>query len=91
MLILQTKSGTESRTDRMIYFLHMLKVLKDEKLIEKFLTRGVEVIVPSPEALKEKLMSGERIKAYSGFDPSGPHLHIGHAMGIRALRITQRL
>jgi len=69
----------------------MLKVLKDEKLIEKFLTRGVEVIVPSPEALKEKLMSGERIKAYSGFDPSGPHLHIGHAMGIRALRILQQL
>jgi len=69
----------------------MPKVLKDEKLIEKFLTRGVETVVPSPEALKEKLMSGERIKAYSGFDPSGPYLHIGHAMGIRALRILQQL
>ncbi|MBW6441361.1 tyrosine--tRNA ligase [Patescibacteria group bacterium] len=69
----------------------MPKVLKDEKLIEKFLTRGVETIIPSPEALKEKLMSGERIKAYSGFDPTGPYLHIGHAMGIRALRILQQL
>ena len=69
----------------------MPKVLKDEKLIEKFLTRGVETIVPSPEALKEKLMSGERIRAYAGFDPTGPHLHIGHAMAIRALSILQKL
>ena len=69
----------------------MPKVIKDEKLIEKFLTRGVETIIPSPEALREKLMSGERIKAYQGFDPTGPHLHIGHSIGIRALRILQQL
>ena len=36
-------------------------------------------------------MSGERIRAYQGYDPSGPHLHVGHAMGIRALRILQQL
>jgi len=36
-------------------------------------------------------MSGERIRAYQGFDPTGPFLHIGHAMGIRALRILQQL
>ncbi len=69
----------------------MPKVIKDEKLIEKFLTRGVETIIPSPEALREKLMSGERIKAYQGFDPTGPYLHIGHSIGIRALRILQQL
>ncbi len=69
----------------------MPKVMKDEKLIEKFLTRGVETIIPSPEALREKLMSGERIKAYQGFDPTGPYLHIGHSIGIRALRILQQL
>lgn len=69
----------------------MAKVLKDKKLIEKFLTRGVETIVPSVDVLREKLMSGERIRAYQGFDPSGPYLHIGHAMGIRALRILQQL
>lgn len=69
----------------------MPKVLKDEKLIEKFLTRGVETVIPSTEALREKLMSGERIRAYQGYDPTGPYLHIGHAMGIRALRILQQL
>jgi tyrosyl-tRNA synthetase len=69
----------------------MTKVIKDEALIDSFLTRGVAEIYPSKEVLKKKLMSGEKIRAYQGFDPSGPYLHIGHAMGIRALRILQQL
>ncbi|HTW96134.1 MAG TPA: tyrosine--tRNA ligase, partial [Candidatus Methylomirabilis sp.] len=69
----------------------MTKVLTDKELIEKFLTRGVEAIYPSTEAFREKLMSGERLRVYQGFDPSGKFLHVGHAMGIRALRILQQL
>ncbi|MFH1648523.1 MAG: tyrosine--tRNA ligase [Patescibacteria group bacterium] len=69
----------------------MPKVSTDEKLIEKFLTRGVENVYPSEDALRERLVSGERLKAYQGFDPTGPYLHIGHAMGMRALRILQEL
>lgn len=69
----------------------MPKILTDQELIEKFLNRGVENIYPSKEALREKLLSGEKITAYQGFDPTGPYLHIGHAMGIRALRILQQL
>ncbi len=69
----------------------MSKVITDKKLVDKFLERGVEEIYPSKEKLKKKLMSGERIRAYQGFDPSGPYLHVGHAMGIRAMRILQQL
>src|SRR3989344_119774 len=69
----------------------MPKVSTDKNLIEKFLTRGVEKIYPDAEALRAKLMSGERLKIYQGFDPSGPYLHVGHAIGIRALRILQEL
>lgn len=69
----------------------MAKVSTDEKLINTFLERGVDSIFPTKDALKKKLMSGERIKAYQGFDPTGPYLHVGHAMGIRALRILQQL
>lgn len=69
----------------------MAKILKDKKLIDEFLERGVEAIYPSKEAFREKLMSGERLKVYQGFDPTGPYLHVGHAMGIRALRILQKL
>jgi tyrosyl-tRNA synthetase len=69
----------------------MPKVIKDKKLIDEFLERGVEAIYPSKEAFRKKLMSGERLKIYEGFDPTGPYLHVGHAMGIRALGILQKL
>ena len=69
----------------------MTKITTDENLIEKFLTRGVEQIYPSVDALRQKLMSGERLRVYQGFDPTGPYLHVGHAIGIRALRILQEL
>jgi len=69
----------------------MPKILTDKKLIEKFLTRGVEVIYPNVDELRKKLNSSQRLKVYQGFDPTGPYLHVGHAMGIRALRILQEL
>lgn len=69
----------------------MSKVIIDEGLIDEFLDRGVENIFPSKESLKKRLMSGERLTVYQGFDPTGPYLHVGHAIGIRALRILQKL
>ena len=69
----------------------MAKIIIDEKKINEFLTRGVEAIYPNIDAFRKKLMSGERLRVYQGFDPSGPYLHVGHAIGIRALRILQEL
>jgi tyrosyl-tRNA synthetase len=69
----------------------MSKVITDKILIDKFLTRGVEAIYPSADELRKKLESGERLRIYQGFDPTGPYLHAGHAMGIRGLRILQQL
>ena len=67
------------------------KVLTDQKLIEAFLTRGVEALFPNREELFKKLNSGDRLRIYQGFDPTGKYLHVGHAIGIRALRILQQL
>lgn len=69
----------------------MPKVIIDKDLIDKFLNRGVEAIYPSKEELEKKLLSGERLRIYQGFDPTGKYLHVGHAMGIRALGILQKL
>jgi tyrosyl-tRNA synthetase len=69
----------------------MSKVIIDKELIEKFLTRGVEAIYPTADELRKKLELGERLRVYQGFDPTGKFLHVGHAMGIRALRILQQL
>jgi len=74
-----------------VKILQMSKIYTDKKLIESFLTRGVENIYPSKSLLQQKLQSGNRLTVYQGFDPTGKFLHVGHAIGIRALRILQQL
>ncbi|MFW5702467.1 MAG: tyrosine--tRNA ligase [Candidatus Dojkabacteria bacterium] len=69
----------------------MAKIVTDQEKVSQFLERGVEQILPQRGELEKLLLSGQRIHAYMGFDPTGPHLHVGHAMGIRALRILQEL
>ncbi|MBU2025932.1 MAG: tyrosine--tRNA ligase [Patescibacteria group bacterium] len=67
------------------------KIKADPKIISQFLDRGVEAVYPSKEKLRKKLLKKERLRVYQGFDPTGPYLHIGHAIGIRALRLLQQL
>lgn len=67
------------------------KVVTDEKLIDELLTRGVENIYPDRESLKKKLLSGERIRLYCGFDPTASALHIGHGIQIKKLEEFRRL
>lgn len=59
--------------------------------IEELLTRGVEKIYPSKEALAKILRSGKKLRVYQGFDPTAPELHIGHMVGLRKLRQWQNL
>ncbi len=59
--------------------------------IEHLLTRGVDRIYPSREALEKVLRSGRKIRLYQGFDPTGSQLHIGHAVALRKLRQFQKL
>ncbi|HUT22353.1 MAG TPA: tyrosine--tRNA ligase [Candidatus Bipolaricaulota bacterium] len=63
----------------------------NEQLIEELLFRGVENIYPSREFLEEKLKSGENLTIYLGIDPTGPNLHLGHAIPLLKLRQFQRL
>lgn len=69
----------------------MSQVITDEKLVDDLLSRGVEKIYPSREELKKKLMSGDRIRLYCGYDPSAPSLHVGNAISIDKLGQFQRL
>ncbi len=59
--------------------------------IDHLLTRGVDTIYPSREALEKVLRSGKKLRLYQGFDPTGTQLHIGHAVAIRKLRQWQDL
>ena len=69
----------------------MSQVITDEKQVDEVLNRGVEKIYPTREELKKKLMSGERLRLYCGFDPSAPSLHVGNAILIGKLGQFQRL
>lgn len=57
--------------------------------MDELLTRGVERIYPSQEALEAKLAAGEKIKIYLGIDPTGPSLHLGHATTLLKLKEFQ--
>ncbi|MDD5290152.1 MAG: tyrosine--tRNA ligase [Patescibacteria group bacterium] len=63
-----------------------MKIITDPKRIDEFLSRGVETVLPSKEFVREKLMSGKKLKMYLGIDPTGPNLHLGHLVTILKLK-----
>jgi len=69
----------------------MAKVIVDKKQISELLTRGVEKVYPSYKELEKKLLSGERIRLYCGYDPTASALHIGNAISINKLAQFQAL
>jgi len=69
----------------------MNKVITDKKLVTEILTRGVEKIYPSYAELEKKLLSGQRLRLYCGYDATAPALHIGNAFTMNKLAQFQRL
>lgn len=59
--------------------------------IDELLSRSVDTIYPSKEALKELLTSGKQISAYVGIDPTADYVHIGHATNYLILERLHRL
>ncbi len=67
------------------------KPIIDEKRIDELLSRGIENVFPSRDFVKSKMMRGERVTLYLGIDPTGPTLHLGHAIALRKLSEFQKL
>lgn len=65
--------------------------MTDQERIQNLLNRGVDTIYPKPDMLQARLEEGKKLRIYVGFDPTGPHLHIGHAMQLKKLREFQDL
>mgnify|MGYP001614434839 FL=1 len=53
-----------------------MKINTDPKKIEELLTRGVEEVIDK-EHLREKLLSGRKLRVKLGIDPTSPNIHIG--------------
>ena len=68
-----------------------MKTVTDKDQIEAFLSRGVENVYPSSDFLAARLKEGKPLTMYLGIDPTGPTLHLGHAIILRKLRAWQQL
>ncbi len=68
-----------------------MAVNTDKNEINEFLDRGVENVFPSKKFLEALLQEGKPLTMYLGIDPTGPTLHLGHAIILRKLRHFQEL
>lgn len=62
---------------------------KGDEKIKELMKRGVEKIYPNDKFLGDLLKSNKKIKLYLGIDPTGPTLHLGHAIVMNKLRQFQ--
>ncbi|MBI5230293.1 MAG: tyrosine--tRNA ligase [Candidatus Magasanikbacteria bacterium] len=69
----------------------MPKTTTDKKKIDELLTRGVENVYPNRAFLEARLKEGKQLTLYTGYDPTAPTLHIGHAITMMKLRQFQDL
>lgn len=70
----------------------MISVNTDPKKIDWFLNHGVQVVLPEQgKVLRERMLKGERLRAYLGVDATGPSVHIGHAIAAQKLAEWQAL
>ncbi|MCX6755820.1 MAG: tyrosine--tRNA ligase [Candidatus Nomurabacteria bacterium] len=62
----------------------------DTDKINELLIRGVANIYPSLGFVESKINKGERLTIYLGVDPTGPTLHLGHAIPLLKLSEFQK-
>ncbi|MFA6423718.1 MAG: tyrosine--tRNA ligase [Candidatus Magasanikbacteria bacterium] len=68
-----------------------MKLSTDQQKIVELLNRGVENIYPKKEFLEARLKEEKQLALYTGYDPTAPTLHIGHAITMMKLRQFQDL
>lgn len=62
-----------------------------EQKIKEALTKQIDKIYPSREALEVALKSGKKLTIYWGIDPTAPNLHVAHGANLFILRRFQNL
>jgi tyrosyl-tRNA synthetase len=68
-----------------------MKTVTDPARIDEFLSRGIETAYPNKDFIRAKMLRGERLSMYLGIDPTGPTLHLGHAIILKKLADFQAL
>lgn len=68
-----------------------MKIDTDAKKIEELLSRSVVNILPTKDLFKNLLLSGKRLRIYSGADATGSKLHLGHSTNFMILEKFRQL
>jgi tyrosyl-tRNA synthetase len=57
---------------------------------DELLTRGIANIYPSKDYVASRIAKGEKLTIYLGIDPTGPTLHLGHAIPLKKMAEFQK-
>src|SRR3989344_256130 len=69
-----------------------MKIITDVKKIDEILNRGTIVeIFPTKKEFREKILSGNQMKFYIGFDATAPTLHLSHAKNFMLMEKFRKL
>ena len=70
----------------------MENVITDSLKIDEILDRGTIVnILPTKEEFKNKLLGGQKLRLYIGFDATSPVLHLSHAKNFMLMEKFRKL
>lgn len=70
----------------------MDNIVTTMETIDEILDRGTIVeILPTKEQFRQRLLSGEKLKFYIGFDATAPTLHLSHAKNLMLLEKFRKL
>jgi tyrosyl-tRNA synthetase len=68
-----------------------MKIDTNPEKIEEILSRSIVNVYPTADLLRKALLSGKKLRIYSGADATGPNLHIGHATNFMILEKLRQL
>jgi tyrosyl-tRNA synthetase len=92
------QNGQIQKNSYKCYIFYMLKGIfgtkksinsSEKTSVEEVVTRGVNEIFPKKEYLEKLLNSENKFSIYLGIDPTGPTLHLGHAIVLKKLQQIQ--
>ena len=71
---------------------NQVQTITDKKTIEEIFARGtVAEILPSKDDLVAKMLAGQKLRLFIGFDPTFTSLHLGHAKNIMFMEELRKL
>ncbi|MDP3785276.1 MAG: tyrosine--tRNA ligase [bacterium] len=69
-----------------------MRVITNPHKIDEILNRGTIVkILPTLKEFRDKLLSGQELRFYIGFDPTAPTLHLSHAKNFMLMEKFRKL